>query len=93
MFFIIQGPTLLAPATGLVLEVCIHMHMHTIYCKSFEVDKFHSFCGLIGNCGSFQCNSLYTRKQDFDQGFGHIRLPSNHECFPANYSLVLQLRP
>ena len=25
-------------------------------------------------------------------GFGHARLPCNHDCFPANYSLFLQLQ-
>ena len=25
-------------------------------------------------------------------GFGYTRLPSNHESFPVNYSLVLQLQ-
>ena len=25
----------------------------TVYCKSFEVEKFCSFCGLSGNCETF----------------------------------------
>ena len=28
--------------------------------------------------------------QQNSTGFGHTRLPSNHKCFPANYSLVLE---
>ena len=57
---------------------------NTIYCKSFEVDKFRGFRGSIGN------HEIFSSEIDCAIGLGHARLPSNHECFPANYSLVLQ---
>ena len=55
------------------------LKLATIYCKSFEVEKCRGFHGLIGNHETFLVKS----------GFGHTELPSNCECFPANYSLVL----
>ena len=27
--------------------------MYTVYCKSFEVEKFHGFCGSIGKRKTF----------------------------------------
>ena len=55
------------------------------YCilYSFEVEKFCGFSGSIGNRKTFPVKQHAI-------GLGYARLPSNRECFPANYSLVLQ---
>ena len=62
----------------------IYKWTHTIYCKSFKIIKFHGFQGLLGNYKTFPL------KIACGISFGHTRLLSNCECFPANYSLVSQ---
>ena len=53
---------------------------HTIYC---EVEKFGGFHRLIGNCESFPVKLMVW---PHDTAMQHC----NCECFPANYSWVLQ---
>ena len=54
----------------------------TVYCKTFKVEKFHGFHRSIGNRKTFPV------KHPVQIGFGYTKLLSNHEYFPANYSLV-----
>ena len=43
-----------------------------------------NFCGWIGSCIVFEWNSLCNSLWPY-------KIPSNRDCFPANYSLVLKL--
>ena len=44
-----------AGLTGLSISYALQVsvRVYTIYCKSFEVEKFCNFRGLIGNCETF----------------------------------------
>ena len=60
----------------------VHMYTHTVYCKSFEVEKFCGFRKSISNRKTFPVIACAI-------SYGHTRLPLNRECFPVDYSLVL----
>ena len=51
--------------------------------KLLEVERFCGFHESVGNRKTFLVKLIASVI-----GFGHTRLPSNCECFPANYSLV-----
>ena len=71
-------------STGLILAAVVVATLQTtnVYYKSFKVEKFCNFRRSIGDCSEIACAI----------SLGHTRLLSNSECFPANYSLVLQPR-
>ena len=53
--------------------------LHTVYCKSFKVEKL---CGFMDRSVTVKLSSEIACAI----GFGHTRLLSNHKCFPANFS-------
>ena len=44
-------------ADCVVSEFIIVSTLYTVHCISFEMEKFHSFCGLIGNHKNFPVKS------------------------------------
>ena len=79
-----------------VINYCVMCHCY-YYCSIILATLWPIM--YIANCSRWKSFAVSTDRlvlQNFSSeiacaiGLGHARLPSNHECFPVDYSLVLQ---
>ena len=53
----LQCTSILGPHLLMIPFIDARQKLYTVYCESFEVEKFYSFWRLIGNCKTFSVNS------------------------------------